>query len=331
MEPLPGVSQALDQQPFDEAVHVFVRAVDERRIRSPVLENRLQRRVDGHGLLTRQDAGLRQRPRPREAARDVVLEETTIETEGRAPLERGCIRGGVEAAGPESCHQRLAIGIIDRRRRGDGAAADDRVRAFEQFEPHHAGDPFLHRFDKAIERLAQRRKPQPAVDDIGVLAADGAAEALELARRRDLAGAPGGRRAAARPPAPRRFRAAWLPPTRCSTTSMRPTPCADAMVFRLAISSSSGIATPLTADGDAALERDLDVRRLVGTLARRPGQREDLFGRLARRACCTRSSVPRDSIPIDMGCRRRPAAGCRVRARRRPPRRASCPNRAPGR
>ena len=112
MEPFPCVSQALDQQAFHEAVNIFVRTADEGRIRSPVLENRLQRRIDGHGLLTRQDASLLQRPRPREASRDVVLEQATIETEGRAPLERGLIGGRVEAAGPESRHQRLTIGII---------------------------------------------------------------------------------------------------------------------------------------------------------------------------------------------------------------------------
>ena len=51
---------------------------------------------------------------------------------------------------------------------------------------------------------------------------------------------------------------------------MRPTPCAPAIVPRLAISSSSGIAHAVDRDRDAALEGDLHVRGLVGALARRP-------------------------------------------------------------
>ena len=81
-----GVAEALDQQPLDEAVDVLVRAVDECRIGSPLVEHGGERVFDLTRFVRRQHAGLRQRARPRHAAGHIVFEEAAIETERRAEL-----------------------------------------------------------------------------------------------------------------------------------------------------------------------------------------------------------------------------------------------------
>ena len=62
--------------------------------------------------------------------------------------------------------------------------------------------------------------------------------------------------------------------------SIRPTPCAPAMVPRLAIRSMQRHRDAVDERRHAALERDLDVRRLVGALGGRLRQGVDLLGRL---------------------------------------------------
>ena len=87
METPPRVAEPLDEQPLDEAVDVFVGAVDEGRIGSPALEDVGERRFDLARLVAREDAGRGQRPRPRGAARHVVFEEPSIESKRGAELE----------------------------------------------------------------------------------------------------------------------------------------------------------------------------------------------------------------------------------------------------
>jgi hypothetical protein len=81
VQPAPGVAQAFDQQPLDEAVDVFVRSVDEGGIHSSLLEDGAERFLDLPRFFFRQHARTGQRPRPREAAGDVVLEQPPVETE----------------------------------------------------------------------------------------------------------------------------------------------------------------------------------------------------------------------------------------------------------
>src|SRR5262245_44024408 len=109
---LPCIAEAFDEQPLHETVNIFVGTVDKRRIRSPTLENGLERGIDGGRLRPRQHAGLLERTGPRQTAAYVVLEEASIETEGGTPFECRLIGGCGKSAGPERCHQRFAIGII---------------------------------------------------------------------------------------------------------------------------------------------------------------------------------------------------------------------------
>ena len=104
-----GVAEPLDQQPLDEAVDVFVGAVDERRIGSAALEQIGERGFDLRALRRRAARPPRQRPRPRQAAGDVVFEQAAIETERRAEVERRRVGRGVEAARPE-IRQRSTLG-----------------------------------------------------------------------------------------------------------------------------------------------------------------------------------------------------------------------------
>ena len=52
---------------------------------------------------------LRQRTAPRDAAGDIVFEQTAVETEGRPELERCRIGRGIEAAGPQCSHWSLVV------------------------------------------------------------------------------------------------------------------------------------------------------------------------------------------------------------------------------
>ena len=97
----PGVAEPLDEQPLDEAVDVFVRPGDKRRLLAMTLEQIGERRIERPRVIAAEHSGARQRARPGPAAGDVVLEETAVETERRAPLECRGIRRLIEAAGPE--------------------------------------------------------------------------------------------------------------------------------------------------------------------------------------------------------------------------------------
>jgi hypothetical protein len=82
-------------------VDVFVGAIDERRIGSAALEQIGEGGVNLRRFVARQHARTAQRPRPREAAGDVVFEQAAVETKRRAEVEGGGVGRGVEAARPE--------------------------------------------------------------------------------------------------------------------------------------------------------------------------------------------------------------------------------------
>ena len=93
------IADARDQLPLDERVHVFVVAVDPRRIRAARLEDRLQAFLIA--LLPRlEHAGARERVRPRQAAGHIVFEQPPIERERHAEVERRGIGRRVEPSGP---------------------------------------------------------------------------------------------------------------------------------------------------------------------------------------------------------------------------------------
>ena len=103
VQPAAGVAEALDQQPLDEAVHVLVGAVDERRVGSPALEDigERRRRSAGASSAASTPAAASARAHARLPV-DVVFEQPAIETERRAEFERRRVGRGVEAAGPQS-------------------------------------------------------------------------------------------------------------------------------------------------------------------------------------------------------------------------------------
>src|SRR5438128_7950012 len=105
MQPPAGVAQPFDQQPLDKTVDVLVAAVDERRIRPPLLEQRGERLFNLARLVRREHGRLRERARPREAAGHIVFEQPAIEPERRAEFERGGIRLGIKPTRPQIRHQ----------------------------------------------------------------------------------------------------------------------------------------------------------------------------------------------------------------------------------
>ena len=100
VQPSAGVAEPFDELPLDETMHVLVAAVDERRVRAPELEDPGQRRFNLLRFVCGEHARGFQRAAPREAAGHIVFEETAIETEGGAELERRGVGGRVETAGP---------------------------------------------------------------------------------------------------------------------------------------------------------------------------------------------------------------------------------------
>ena len=105
VEAAAGVAEPLHEEPLDKTVHVFVRAVDERLVRPATRENVGERGLDLPGLIAGEDAGARQRPRPRKTSGDIVFEQAAIEAERGAPFKGRRIGCGLEAPGPESRHR----------------------------------------------------------------------------------------------------------------------------------------------------------------------------------------------------------------------------------
>ena len=106
MEPPACIADTVDQLPFDERVHIFVRAGHEPRIASPALEDLGQPDPYGLGIFRRQHTGVAERLAPGEAPEAVVLEEPPIEAERGVEVEHGRVRLGIEAARPEMRHGR---------------------------------------------------------------------------------------------------------------------------------------------------------------------------------------------------------------------------------
>ena len=80
------------------AVDVFIAAGDHRGIRESFPENVFEGFVDLASVGRRQHTGTRERSCPRAAPRHIVLKETAIDAERRAPLEDLRIGRGVETS-----------------------------------------------------------------------------------------------------------------------------------------------------------------------------------------------------------------------------------------
>ena len=101
VETAPDVSEALDELPLDERVHVLVGARDERRIVAAALPDLDQRVANGAGVGSRQHAGVGQRLGPRQAPLHVVFEQAPIEPERRLEAEYLLVGSAGEPAGPQ--------------------------------------------------------------------------------------------------------------------------------------------------------------------------------------------------------------------------------------
>src|SRR5262245_8362605 len=86
-------------------VLVAVCFADEGRIREALLQDLAQPALDRLRVLRRENACAREAGRPRAASPDVVLEQPSIDTEGRAPREELGVGIARETARPEVRHQ----------------------------------------------------------------------------------------------------------------------------------------------------------------------------------------------------------------------------------
>ena len=133
---------------LDEAVDVLVGAVDQRRIRSALLEHRGQRRFDLRAPRPpTRTPRVGERARPRDAARSRRLRRAGDRSGTRSPIRAPPHRRALEASRPQSGHQclrRRDVGQLAHRRRdagiGHALAIDDRAVAFEQLQADDAAD-----------------------------------------------------------------------------------------------------------------------------------------------------------------------------------------------
>src|SRR5262245_29412637 len=87
---------------------------------------------------------------------------------------------------PSMCFCRDDAETLRSRFRLDGLAADDPRVALEELEADVAAHPLLDFVDVRVERVAQRREPRAAIDELGVLTADAAREARDVTRCDEL-------------------------------------------------------------------------------------------------------------------------------------------------
>src|SRR5262249_5731796 len=99
------IADALDQHALDETVHVFVGAVDESRVGLTALTDPGEGLPDFLAAPRREPPGAAKRPRPREAAGHVFVEQPPVEAKGLLELERRGIGRGVESSRPERAHE----------------------------------------------------------------------------------------------------------------------------------------------------------------------------------------------------------------------------------
>src|SRR5215813_10487325 len=100
-----GITDPLDQHPLDEAVYVFVVAIDESRVGLPALPDVAERFLDLIDVGLGKDAGPAECPRPREAAGHVLVEQAPIEAKRLLELERRGVGRGVKTSRPERAHE----------------------------------------------------------------------------------------------------------------------------------------------------------------------------------------------------------------------------------
>src|SRR5437870_2068546 len=234
MQPPARVAEPLDEQPLDEAVHVFVGAADERRIGSAALEDVLQRGVNLPGFVARQHAGVCQRTRPRPTAGDVVFEETAIEPKRRAEFEGGGVRRGVEPPGPQIRHvmaTSFGVGGVPLASR----MSQRPLNSFSRTTPVTRSLALVTKASSA-SRAGVNQRPRCTRSAYSRLTMSHnrlrSSEATHVRRARCAAWSTMAAGAS------RRSRAVW-----------RPRPWTAAMVPRLSNRSRTGIATPLTPVG----------------------------------------------------------------------------------
>src|SRR6516164_8897469 len=97
MKTTAGIADALDQHALDEAVHVFVLAVDESRVGLAALPDVVEDLLDLLHVGFRKHPGATECLRPCEAAGDVFVEQPSVETKRLLELERRGVGRGIES------------------------------------------------------------------------------------------------------------------------------------------------------------------------------------------------------------------------------------------
>ncbi len=168
-----------------------------------------ERRLNGRRLVRREHAGSGKRSRPRQAAGDIVLEQPSIEAERRSPLEGCRIRRLIKTTRPQSCHQCCAeegtvrsAGVVRRQLDQFGQGVE-----YSPLKSRRRTCPFTcacSRGKIGVERNAQRREPARTLDERTYTQQWPTRRTAPVrARSRRASQIADGRRAGARPPAPR--------------------------------------------------------------------------------------------------------------------------------
>ena len=221
-----------------------------------------ERRVDAPRLVARSARRRAQARAPTPGCRSRRLRRDGDRRERGAPLERCGIGRGVERpdqsvvmAAP--CDRRAGSGELSdaRRRRAARSACGDRGRRCRQSPLNSLSrtTPVTRSWTlstkaSSASRSGENHRPPQMMSAYSTADRSARSDRSPSRRSTDASAVPGGPRAARRPPAPRRPRARDRRRD-ARRMSMRPTPCAPTMVPRLAMRSTSGIATPLTAVG----------------------------------------------------------------------------------
>ncbi len=309
VQPAAGIAEPLDEQPLDEAVDVLVGAVDERRVGAARVEDRVSA------------ASICVAPRRRRARRPSRARAPTRGCPSRR-LRTGGDRSGtrrrtrtprrrarVEASGPERSHRVVQSRIIS------ATAADARQRLSARAVCLRAHDRFDRRPLKSLRRTTPVTRSCTAADESASSASAAARTSVRVRSMSDVLAAHGSRANAtstsARPScssrAPHGGRRPRAPRRSAMSDAARRVDAADAVRAgdggeAADRARASGIATPLIAVGSAALERDLDVRRLVGRRLRQRASPAVVHGPAPHRQQPQRFDRQRD-VAVDVRTR----------------------------
>ena len=172
-----GVAEPLDQQPLDEAVDVFVGAVDERRAR----RGRARGCAASAVFDLARFVGATARP-PRASARAHAMLPVTSSSNRRRSKRNEAPNSNAAASGAVSNRPTRALTFspfVSGRSSSSlsvvAAASCSTIShvAVEQLQPDGAGDALLQRVDVGVRaRARSRREPLAAIDDIRIGTAD---------------------------------------------------------------------------------------------------------------------------------------------------------------